>query len=138
MPVGSAAVGAGVGGVVSPVPEVGARSAALGTYEGGDGSVASPAEVAGASWGAVESVAWAAATGLRAGGPIPLRPSAASAGPATPRVPPPTIEVARVTAIAWSATRRASGRVAQLTALTAAGSLVRLASRYSTVEASSQ
>ena len=138
MPVGSAAVGAGVGGVVSSVPEVGAWSATSGTSRGRRRLGRLPAEVEGASWGAVESVAWAAATGLRAGGPIPLRLSAASAGPATPGVPPPTIEVARVTAIAWSATRRASGRVAQLTALTAAGSLVRLASRYSTVEASSQ
>ena len=123
------------GGAVSSVVGGGAWPAASGTYEGGDGSVASPA---GSSCAAVELVAWAAATGVRVGGPKPLRPSAASAGPATPRVPPPTIEVARVTATAWSATRRASGRVAQLTALTAAGSLVRLASRYSTVEASSQ
>jgi hypothetical protein len=89
--------------------------------------VGSPAELDGVSWTLV-SVAWAAATGLRAGGPARPR-SAARAGPATPRVPPPTIEVARVTATAWSATRRTIGRVAQPTALTAAGSLVRLASR---------
>ena len=55
-----------------------------------------------------------------AGGPGP-RLSAARAGPATPRVVPPTIEVARVTATAWSATRRASGRVAHPTARTADG-----------------
>jgi hypothetical protein len=83
-------------------------------------------------------VAWAAATGFLAGGPIPPRESAASAGPAVPRVPPPTMDVARVTASAWSATRRTTGTVAQLTARTAAGSLVRLASRYSSVETSSQ
>jgi hypothetical protein len=73
--------------------------------------------------------AWAAATGLRAGGPARPRSSAASAGLATPRVVVPTMDVARVTATAWSATRRARGKVAQATARTAAGSLLRLASR---------
>jgi hypothetical protein len=48
----------------------------------------------------VELVAWAAATGFLAGGPIPPRSGAAIAGPDTPRVPPPTIEVASVTATA--------------------------------------
>ena len=89
--------------------------------------MASAAVVVVVPW-ALLSVAWAAATGFLAGGPARPR-SAARAGPATPRVPPPTIEVARVTASAWSATRRTAGRVAQLTALTADGSLVRLASR---------
>ncbi len=115
---GSVASGAVVGGAVVALPEVGAWSAGSGTY-GVDG---------GCSCWPEDPVAWAAATGFLAGGPAPPR-SAARAGPATPRVLPPTIEVARVTATAWSATRRASGKVAQPTARTAEGSLVRLASR---------
>ena len=83
--------------------------------------------------------AWAAATGPRAAGPIPPPlAGAAPAGAAEARLPPPTIEVASVTATAWSATRRTSGSVSTRTARTAPGSRLRLASRYSTVEASSQ
>jgi hypothetical protein len=93
-------------GAVVAGSEVGGSPAGSGTYPVDDGAVVSVAELGGASW-------WVAAR----------------AGAATPRVLPPTIEVARVTATAWSATRRASGRVAQPTARTAAGSLVRLASR---------
>jgi hypothetical protein len=126
-----------LGGAVVSLPEVGTWSAGSGTYRPAGGSVVSVAELGGSCW-PEDPVAWAAATAFLAGGPIPPPRSAARAGPAARAWCPPTIEVARVTATAWSATRRARGRVAHPTARTADGSLVRLASRYSTVDASSQ